>query len=310
MELSMGTEFSKKTRIWHWEKKSIAWNVTGLKNDTKIAILLIHGFGACKEHWRYNQAFLGKEVICYSIDLVGFGESSQPKARLKGEDPINEDFIYGFESWSRQIADFCIEVIKIPVILIGNSIGGVIALRASELIIERSKSVVLIDCAQRAMDDKRLAEQAIWMKWIRPYLKYLVRRKWLSTSLFKSAAKCSVIKKILKQAYPSGNNINDELINLLYLPTQREGASEAFRGFINLFDDYLAPEILGRINLPVYLIWGEKDPWEPLKEAIKWESEFECIKSLDIIESAGHCPHDESPEKVNHLLHKIIQQAT
>jgi len=63
------------------------------------------------------------------------------------------------------------------------------------------------------------------------------------------------------------------------------------------------------MNTSVHLIWGEKDPWEPVKEAQKWFKNFECIKSLDIISDAGHCPHDEMPEKVNPIIKKIIQEA-
>ena len=46
-----------------------------------------------------------------------------------------------------------------------------------------------------------------------------------------------------------------------------------------------------------------------MKEAQKWFKTFECIKSLDVISDAGHCPHDEMPEKVNPILIKIIQEA-
>ena len=44
-----------------------------------------------------------------------------------------------------------------------------------------------------------------------------------------------MIRSVLKQAYPSGTNIDEDLVDLLFQPTQREGAAEAFRGFINLF---------------------------------------------------------------------------
>ncbi len=56
------------------------------------------------------------------------------------------------------------------------------------------------------------------------------------------------------------------------------------------------------------MIWGEKDPWEPIKEAQKWFDTFKCIKSIETIKGAGHCPHDEMPEKVNPILKKIIQE--
>ena len=60
------------------------------------------------------------------------------------------------------MADFCRQVIDRPVRLVGNSIGGVVALRAAQLLGERCRGVVLIDCAQRLMDDKQLATQPAW----------------------------------------------------------------------------------------------------------------------------------------------------
>ena len=147
------------------------------------------------------------------------------------------------------------------------------------------------------------------MRFLRPVIKTLVRQRILSSNIFKNAANKSFIEKILKVAYPSGNNVDEELIDILFQPTQGKGAAEAFRGFINLFDDYLAPDLLKELKSPVHLIWGEKDPWEPVKEAQKWFETFECVKSLDIISEAGHCPHDEMPEKVNPILKKIIQEA-
>ncbi len=98
------------------------------------------------------------------------------------------------------------------------------------------------------------------------------------------------------------------IIKYIYKPTQRKGAEEAFRGFINIFDDHLAPDLLRDFKTPVYLICGEKDPWEPIQEARTWLNSFECIKSLEVIAGAGHCPHDEMPEKVNPILEKIIQE--
>ena len=296
-------------KFWTWKNHKIAWQVEGGGKDTPISTVLIHGFGASKEHWRFNQKALSSISTCYAIDLIGFGESSQPNAQLVYEQKEPESFSYNFDNWSQLIIDFCDEIVKKPVILIGNSIGGVIALNASKELKNRCSKIVLIDCAQRTMDDKRLSEQSLFMRFIRPIIKTLVRQKSLSQALFKNAAKPNIIKKILKVAYPSGQNIDEELINLLFTPTQRKGAPEAFRGFINLFDDHLAPDLLKNLKIPVFLIWGEKDPWEPVKEAKKWFETFECVKSLEIISGAGHCPQDEMPEKVNPILEKIIQEA-
>ena len=296
-------------QFWNWKNYQIAWQVEETSNDSVIAIVLIHGFGACKDHWRFNQKKISSIAPCYALDLVGFGDSSQPNSQLSYEKKTSENFNYCFDNWTQQVYDFCNEIVQKPVLLIGNSIGGVIALNTSKKLSKKCLGVILIDCAQRTMDDKRLAEQSLLMRFLRPVIKTCVRQRILSSNIFKIAANPTFIAKILKVAYPTGNNVDEELIETLFKPTQGKGAHEAFRGFINLFDDYLAPDLLKELNNPVHLIWGEKDPWESVKEAQKWFEKFECVKSLDIIPEAGHCPHDEMPEKVNPILKKIIQEA-
>tara|TARA_Y100001968_G_scaffold24257_1_gene19007 strand:+ start:6019 stop:6915 length:897 start_codon:yes stop_codon:yes gene_type:complete len=294
---------------WKWKNLQISWKVEGENKDCPQAVVFIHGFGANKDHWRFNQKVISNLLPCYSIDLVGFGDSSQPNSQISYEKKNSKNFNYCFDNWSQQVNDFCQEIVKKPVLLIGNSIGGVIALKTSKKLSQNCLGLILIDCAQRTMDDKRLAEQSLLMRFLRPVIKTLVRQRILSSNIFKNAANPAFIEKILKVAYPSGNNIDDELINMLFQPTQGKGAPEAFRGFINLFDDCLAPNLLEKLNKPVHLIWGEKDPWEPVKEAQKWYETYSCIKSLNIIPEAGHCPHDEMPEQVNPILEKIIQEA-
>ena len=296
------------SHIWEWKGLKIAWKVEGIANKSKLAIVLIHGFGACKEHWRYNQSFIGSFAPCYAIDLIGYGNSSQPNAKLINESKNKENFEYCFDNWGQQIADFCKEIVQEQVLIVGNSIGGIIALRASQILNNQCSGLILINCAQRTMDDKRLNEKNIPIKLFRPILKNCVRQKWLSKNIFKFVAKPLFIKKILKIAYPTQNNIDEKLIQVLLEPTQREGAPEAFRGFINLFNDYLAPDILKDLNINVDLIWGENDPWEPLNEAEKWANTFQCIRSLSIVKNCGHCPHDEDPDTVNNLILKTIQQ--
>ena len=287
--------------LWNWNGHAVGWSLMG-ETTAPFAVLLIHGFGANTEHWRFNQPVLAELVPTYAIDLLGFGRSDQPRARLKDEAEQEGSVHYGFDLWGQQVADFCREVIGRPVLLVGNSIGGVVALRAAQLLQEQCRGVVLIDCAQRLMDDKQLATQPAWMAWIRPLLKTMVRQRWLSTALFRNAARPGVIRSVLKQAYPSGHNIDDTLVDLLVQPARRAGAAEAFRGFINLFDDHLAPNLMEQLSLPVHLIWGERDPWEPLPEARRWAETLACVQSLQVIPGAGHCPHDETPELVNPLL--------
>ncbi len=300
---------NKIDQLWKWKNWEISWSLSNNSlNSSDINILLVHGFGASKNHWRNNQPFLGSYFNCYAIDLLGFGESSQPAATLDYEFPKNNEVKYCFDLWANQITDFCYEIIKGPVFLIGNSIGGIVSLKSGETLKSDCKGLILIDCAQRTMDDKRLKKNDVLMNFLRPLIKTLVSKRFISQNLFKRAANPTTIKQILNQAYPSGENVNEELIEILYKPSQRSGSAEAFRGFINLFDDYLATDLFEKIKTDIHLIWGEKDPWESLEEAKQWVDNFEKIKSLNVIKGAGHCPHDENPEETNNLILKIIQE--
>ena len=299
----------KKSENWKWQNWDVAWSLSKQsKSDNEINVLLVHGFGASKRHWRHNQDFLGNHSNCFSIDLLGFGESSQPSALLDYESYKDNSIKYSFDLWGNQIAAFCSEVIKSPVYLVGNSIGGIVALKAAEILKNNCNGLILIDCAQRTMDDKRLKRSNVLMNLLRPVLKTLVRQRIISNTLFERAANPAVIKQILKKAYPSGKNIDEELIEILYKPSQRKNSKEAFRGFINLFDDYLATDLFDEVNASIQLIWGEKDPWESLNEAKYWEKTFKNIKRLDIVKGAGHCPHDENPEETNYLMYEFIQE--
>jgi len=297
----------KSNNFWKWGN----WNISWSKYSDCISnqnILLIHGFGASKNHWRNNQKILGSKFNCYSIDLLGFGESSQPYALLDYEKDQENRVKYCFDLWGKQIVEFCNQNINGSIYLVGNSIGGIIALKAAQILESNCQGLILLNCAQRLMDDKRIKKNDVLMQLFRPVLKTIVRQRIISNTLFRRAANKTIIEKILRKAYPSGKNIDNELIDILYKPSQRENSPEAFRGFINLFDDYLATDLFDKVECDIHLIWGEKDPWEPLAEARAWKKNYKKIKSLFVINDAGHCPHDENPEETNSLILKIIQE--
>lgn len=73
----------------------------------------MHGFGAFLEHFRDNIdkiAATGHRV--WAITLVGFGKSEKPN--------VNYSELF----WSELLRDFIVEIVREPVHLLGNSIGG------------------------------------------------------------------------------------------------------------------------------------------------------------------------------------------
>lgn len=294
---------------WSWQGQTISYvrsSPTAPGPPGALPVLLIHGFGACKEHWRHNLPPLSASRPVFALDLVGFGASSKPPSRLEGEPDDGLALRYGIDLWADQVAAFVREVIGTPVQLVGNSIGGVVALAAATRLRDEARQVILIDCAQRSLDDRRLGEQPPLRRIGRPLLKRLVRQRWLTGRLFRWLANPGVIRRVLGAAYPSGRGVDDQLVQLLLTPARSPGAEESFRGFINLFRDRLAPDMLAELTLPVRLLWGEADPWEPVAEARRWAGAYGAVRDLRILPGLGHCPHDENPSQVNPVLEEWL----
>ena len=87
---------------------------TSLKD---CAILLIHGFGASTDHWRFNIPVLSNKYEVHAIDLLGFGKSPKP-----------EDVEYSGSLWKDQVIAYVKEKINKPTIIIGNSLGSLVGL--------------------------------------------------------------------------------------------------------------------------------------------------------------------------------------
>ncbi|WP_254934112.1 alpha/beta fold hydrolase [Cyanobium sp. WAJ14-Wanaka] len=295
---------------WNWRGHNINFLRAG-RSDQPNKVLLIHGFGASIGHWRQNIPALSEQADLIALDLLGFGASDKPRSHLANEPATAGSVRYCFDLWAEQVVDAAQYFLadRGQLHLIGNSIGAVVALAAAkrmEALGTAPTQVVLIDCAQRTLDDKRAAQLSGFEQTTRPLTKQLVRQRWLISPLFQLLAQPGFIRQVLNKAYPSGANIDADLIELLHKPSTTPGASESFRGFVNLFNDYLAPEILAEFKTPVRMLWGEKDPWEDVVEAQRWAEDFACIKELRVLPGLGHCPHDEAPEIVNPILKEWI----
>jgi pimeloyl-ACP methyl ester carboxylesterase len=277
-------------RIWQWRGHNINYRMQG---DRGIPVLLIHGFGASVGHWRKNMPELAAECQCYAIDLIGFGASAKPQPGVEIE--------YTMETWGAQIIDFCREVIGGSAILIGNSIGCVVAMQAAVMEPDTAIATILLDCSLRLLHDRKLVTQPWYRRQFTPLLQRVLTIEAIGNFFFSQLAKPQVVRKILLQAYGDPDAVTDELIDILMAPAADEGAAAVFLAFTAYSQGPLPEDLLPQLACPVIFLWGDRDPWEPI-DLGRELANFPVVKEFIPLPGVGHCPQDEAPALVNPIL--------
>ncbi len=283
-------------QTWTWKGFQIAYQTQGTEGP---AVVLIHGFGASFYHWRKNIPELAKTCRVYAIDLIGFGRSAKPI-------PI-EQVDYTFETWSDQIADFCREVVGESAFLIGNSIGCIAVMQAAVDHPDIARGLALINCSLRLLHDRKRVGQP-WIKRAgAPILQKVLKQKWVGDFFFKQLAQPKTVRQILLKAYGRSEAVTDELIDLLMGAAKDEGAAAVFVAFTGYSQGPLPEDLFPKLPCPAIILWGEKDPWEPIALGKEFAN-YPQVKKFIPLPGVGHCPQDEAPELVNPILQDWIAE--
>jgi pimeloyl-ACP methyl ester carboxylesterase len=284
------------TQTWTWRGFPICYQTQG---NSGPAVVLVHGFGASWGHWRKNMPVLAQNARIYAIDLIGFGGSAKPTPGV--------DINYTFETWAQQIADFCREVVRGPVLLVGNSIGCIAVMQAAVDYPDIAKGIALINCSLRMLHDRKRATLPWHRRSSAPIMQQLLSVRWIAQLFFGQLAKPKVVRKILLQAYKHPEAVTDELVDMLMTPASDPGAVDVFVAFTRYSSGPLPEDLLPLLTCPAIILWGTEDPWEPI-DLGRELANYPQVQKFIPIEGVGHCPQDEAPELVNPILQDWIKQ--
>ena len=281
---------SAQVATWQWRGFSIRYQQLGSFGSP---VILIHGFGASSDHWRKNCPDLAAHHRVYAIDLIGFGGSAKPQ-------PITE-IDYTFDTWAAQVLDFAREVVGDPVVLVGNSIGCIVALQAAVTDPAQVLGVAMLDCSLRQLHDDKRQELPWFRRTSTPLIQSILGIRRVGHFFFKQLARPNVIRGILLEAYGRKEAVTTELLDLLLRPAQDPGAADVFLAFVRYSQGPLPEILLPQVSCPVNIGWGDQDPWEPVDLGRKL-AQADCVESFTVFAGVGHCPQDEAPELINPWL--------
>ena len=259
-------------------------------DSDKPPILLIHGFGAAIDHWRDNIPVLAQNHTVYAIDLLGFGGSEKPNTR------------YSIHLWVEQVFQFWQKFIGVPMVIIGNSIGSLIAAIAASDHPEIASRVIAISLPDIAAFNDMVPK---FLQPLERFVKAIVAAV-LIRPLFFLIRQPFIIRLVLKWiVYCDRGRVDDQLVEIIAKPARDRQAATAFvRLNRSLNQPSYSPSLtqaLSKLEAPLLILWGSCDRLIPPSEG-KRLVQYAPNATLMYLEGIGPCAHDENPERVNHEI--------
>jgi pimeloyl-ACP methyl ester carboxylesterase len=259
--------------------------------------VLLHGFAAGSGHWRSNaHAIAASGWRVYGLDLVGFGASSQPALWLDNR------------LWARQVQGFLEEVVQGPAVVVGHSLGGLVALSTAVFFPAWVQAVVaspLPDPTLIMAKAHRPPRRRPWRRRLKRWLVILLCRVLPLELLVPLLAHSPLLDLGIQSAYATAVIGDQELHRVIAKPARRPGAVRSLRAMSIAMalrpHGATAPALLQRLRRPLLLIWGQRDQLVPIQVAdqvLRVRPDLPLV----VLEQSGHCPHDEVPEAFNRAL--------
>lgn len=277
---------------WTWRGQPIYYVKAG-DNPTAPPLLLVHGFGASTDHWRKNIEGLKDRYEVWAIDLLGFGRSAKPR------------WTYQTDLWREQLQDFISQVVQRPAVVAGNSLGGYACLCLAAAAPEWVRGMVLLNPAG-AFSETNPTPPTWSQRLLRGLAQELLLQPWASFLLFQYVRRRAKIRQVLEQVYLDRSAITDRLVEDIYRPSCDPGAAQVFASVFSAPKGRTVNELLQHCDQPILALWGEGDPWMNIVERSRQLRACYPALSEQFLQ-AGHCPHDEIPDRVNAELDRWVQ---
>ncbi len=334
-EASSDTESGTDGFFWDFQGHSCYAEVVQPSNANKSedrekpTVLLIHGFACSTVYWRETRAYLTEAgYTVHSVDLLGQGKSAKPGR--------NDNIIYSIDLWAKMVDEYArgyIDIGDSGVVLVGNSLGSVVALSATTgdcysnevnpkdaYLPSRVKGLCFFNSGVGMNTQNTLKE--VSSEWQRSVLALffdvlnvlVFNNKALLTYVIDNQVSKDTIRNALTSLYAYAEDpqskVDDELVNSFIDPVLNDSTpavvevlsqiytNDAGRTPMELHNKYFSDK---GDQIPIHLIWGDKDPVSPVTGPVgqfylKLSSKSNSGVSMQVINDAGHVLFDERPE--------------
>jgi pimeloyl-ACP methyl ester carboxylesterase len=259
-------------------------------------MLLVHGLGGSLLNWRDVTAALARTHHVWSVDLIGFGRT--PRAGREATIPNNHD-----------VVDRVAEHVGggQPVVLVGNSMGGLISILVASRRPERVASLVLVDPALPMARGGRVSLMiaAAFMVMRAPKV-----GPWLVGAHTRRRGAERLVDDVLKLCTVDMTRVSAQTREALIEQTRwRQEQDEPDRAFLEassslvqwLWHRDTLEKHIRRVKAPTLLIHGDHDNLVSLSASGAVAS-MRPDWSFRVLANTGHIPQMERPQTFVDIL--------
>jgi pimeloyl-ACP methyl ester carboxylesterase len=255
-------------------------------------ILMFHGYADSADTWRKSLALLGRQGHrAVAVDLPGFGQADPLRA---------EPILPQFDGFAAAALKYAARGSEELVVVTGNSLGGCVSLRLAERCGERLAGVVPV--APAGLEMSRLVQLAERD----PILRTLLT---LPFPVSGAVIRAAVARLYRTLAFAVPDAVEDAVVSAF---TAHHADRATVARYLNtahrLLPELHQPFELGRIAVPVLVVWGDRDRLVFHRGAEQILSMVPGAR-LELLTGIGHCPQVEAPERFTKLLLEFCAEA-
>jgi pimeloyl-ACP methyl ester carboxylesterase len=265
-------------------------------NSSTPVLIFIHGWLLSRNYWQPLIERLAARYQCLIYDLRGFGDSQPVSSSLS-----NGESSYNLAAYAEDLRILLAQLKIEQAWLIGHSLGGSIALWGADYCADTVKGVICLNFGGgiylkeeferfRAVGQQLVQRRPRWLTYV-PLLDFLFARIMVARPLPLCWGKQRVLDLV---------------------KADREAALGSLLDSTTEAEVHLLPQIVSRLQQPVYFLAGEKDIVMELKyvrHLASFHQLFETEESNVIeIPDCGHLSMVEQPEVVVEQIIRILRQ--
>jgi pimeloyl-ACP methyl ester carboxylesterase len=249
-------------------------------------VVFLHGTPSYSYEWRQvvpRVEDAGHRTIVY--DLLGYGASERP-ARRDTSVPAQAALL------DRLLAELGVD----RVTLIGHDIGGAIAQRFALAHPERVRRLMLLDTVS-------------YDSWPSSTWQQIIAEHPDEHRNLTQDALNALLTRQLRMTVADEATMSAAVLAAYLAPHQSGlGPVSFFEHQVRHYDSKHTEEIsaeLGTLTMPVRILWGEQDRWQPLHYAHRLLADIPTA-DLVTIPDAGHFLTEDAPDRVAHEINEFL----